>query len=465
MTAFIHDDFLLGSKTARRLYHEFAAAAPIIDYHCHFDPRDLAADRRFENVAQLWVTGDPYKHRAMRLAGVPEHAITGSASDREKFDRWAAMVPQTLGNPLHHWTALELKRYFDLDEPLTAESASHVWERCNARLAEPSFSARALLAQRVVACVCTSDRLLDDLTAHARIARGGGVLQVLPSLRADDVVAVESPEFPAWVGQLGQATGGAIRNYDAFRAAVVRRLDEFERAGCRLSDHGLDDFSYVTVDESETAALLARRLGGESLAAAEVMRLRSGLLRFLGEEYARRGWIMQLHLGAQRRTSSRLRRLAGPAGGYAGIGRGSDVPSLCAWFDDLESAGALPRTILYPLNPADFVPLAVLTGSFAEDGVAGKLQLGPAWWFNDHAAGMRAQLDAIANHSLLSVFIGMTTDSRSLLSMVRHEYFRRVFCDWLGAQVEAGAMPGNSDELGGLVRGVCFGNAQRALAL
>ena len=232
-----------------------------------------------------------------------------------------------------------------------------------------------------------------------------------------------------------------------------RRLDDFSRAGCRLADHGLDDFSYVTVSEADKASLFARRLGGEAFSATEAMRLRAGILRFLGAEYARRGWIMQLHLGAQRRTSSRLRRLAGPAGGYSGIGRACDVPSLIAWFDDLESADALPRTILYPLNPADFAPLAVLAGSFVDDGVPGKLQLGPAWWFNDHAAGMRAQLDAISNYGLLSVFIGMTTDSRSLLSMVRHEYFRRVFCDWLGEQAEAGAMPSDLNELGALVRG------------
>lgn len=465
MTAFIHDDFLLTSKTARRLYHEFAGAAPILDYHCHLDPRDLATDRRFENIAQLWVTGDPYKHRAMRIAGIPERLITGDAAEREKFNAWAATVPQTIGNPLHHWTALELKRYFDIDEPLGAESAARIWQACNTRLGEPGFTARGLLVQRGVAGVCTSDRLLDDLASHAALAASASRVRVLPSLRADDVVAIESAGYLEWLRRLGEATGGAITNYDALRAAVCRRLGEFSRHGCRLSDHGLDDFTYVAVSDAEAAALFARRLSGAGLAAQEVIRLRAGLLRFLGGEYARRGWIMQLHLGAQRRTSSRLRRLAGPAGGYAGIGRSCDIPSLCAWFDDLECADALPRTILYPLHPADFVPLAVLTGSFAEDGIPGKLQLGPAWWFNDHTAGMRAQLDAVANHSLLSVFIGMTTDSRSLLSMVRHEYFRRVFCNWLGEQAEAGTMPGAIEELGALVRAVAFENARRALGL
>ncbi len=465
MSPFIHDDFLLRSETARRLFHDVARSAPIIDYHCHLDPRDLAADRRFENIGQLWVTSDPYKHRAMRIAGVPERAITGDASEREKFDRWAATVPQTLGNPLHHWTALELKRYFGLDEPLTPASAQRTWDACNTRLAEPSCTARGLLTQRGVECVCTSDRLLDDLSHHAAIAREGGPLRVLPSLRSDDIVAVESPEFSAWVRQLGAATGIAIRDYDAFRAAVGKRLDVFGSAGCRMADHGLDDCSYVSMTEADTAALFARSLDGEALSGTDAMRLRAGILRFLGADYARRGWIMQLHLGAQRRTSSRLRRVAGPAGGYAGIGRVCDVPSLVAWLDDLESVGALPRTILYPLNPTDFAPLAVLAGSFVEDGVPGKLQLGPAWWFNDHAAGMRAQLDATSNYGLLSVFIGMTTDSRSLLSMARHEYFRRVFCDWLGEQVAAGAMPSDLDELGALVRAVSSENARRYLLL
>jgi glucuronate isomerase len=465
VTPFIHEDFLLRSATSRRLYHDFARASPIIDYHCHLDPRELAADRRFENIGQLWVTSDPYKHRAMRIAGVPERSITGDASDREKFDRWAATVPQTQGNPLHHWTALELKRYFELDEPLSAATAQRTWDACNARLAEPGFSARGLLAQHGVECVCTSDRLLDNLSPHAAIARERGALRALPSLRSDDIVAVESPEFSTWVRQLGAATGIAISDYDAFRAAVGKRLDVFGAAGCRLSDHGLDDCSYVSMTEADTALLFAQRLHGEALSRMDAMRLRSGILRFLGADYARRGWIMQLHLGAQRRTSSRLRRVAGPAGGYAGIGPACDVPSLVAWLDDLESAGALPRTILYPLNPTDFAPLAVLAGSFVEDGVPGKLQLGPAWWFNDHAAGMRAQLDAISNYGLLSVFIGMTTDSRSLLSMVRHEYFRRVFCDWLGEQAEAGAMPSDLDELGALIRAVSSENARRYLSL
>ncbi len=464
-TPFIHDDFLLRSRAARILYHDYAKTAPIIDYHCHLDPAELAADRRFANIAQLWVTSDPYKHRAMRMAGVHERAITGSASDREKFDRWAATVPMTLGSPLHHWTALELKRYFDLDVPLSPATADLVWESCNAQLAAAGNSARGLLTRAGVACVCTSDRLIDDLAFHNAIARTGGALRVLPSLRADDLLAVDSPEFVAWLDALGNATGGAVRDYDGYRAAVGLRLDEFGRAGCRLSDHGLDDFCHEPVTEADAAGLFATVLRGGTLTPLEGKRLRTALLRFLGSEYARRGWVMQLHVGAQRRTSTRLRTLAGAAGGYSGIGMGCNVPALIAWLDELESADALPRTLLYPLNPADFVPLAVLGGSFVADGVPGKVQLGPAWWFNDHAAGMRAQFAAMANYGMLAVSIGMTTDARSPLSMVRQEYFRRIFCDWLGEQVESGALSSDLVETGQLVRNVCFENARRFLSL
>lgn len=448
---------------ARQLYHGTAAALPIIDYHCHLDPRELAADRRFENLAQLWLTGDPYKHRALRIAGVPERCITGAAGDREKFEHWAATVPLTLGNPLHHWSALELQRYFGVDEPLSPATASRIWEAAAARLREPAFSARNLLARARVACVCTSDRLLDDLSVHARLAQEWPAVRVLPSLRADDLVACDSVEFAAWLRALGTATGTPVVSFETFQAAVARKLDAFAHAGCVLSDHGLDRFIYVPTTEAEAAALFREAAGGVALAPADAVRLRSAILRFLGIAYAKRGWIMQLHLGAQRQTSSRLRRLAGPAGGYATIGNASDVPGLCAWFDDLEAASGLPRVNLYPLNPADFVPLAVLTGSFAEDGVPGKLQLGPAWWFNDHENGMRAQLDALASHGLLATFIGMTTDSRSLLSMARHEYFRRVFCNYVGDQVERGAFPRDPALLANLVQRVCHDNAAAAL--
>jgi len=374
-------DFMLKTKTAQRLYHEHAEGLPIIDFHNHLSAGDLADDRRFDNITQLWLASDPYKHRAMRIAGVPERLITGDASDREKFDAWAATVPKTVGNPLFHWTALELKRYFDIGEFLTPETAAWIWDACNDR----RYTARQLVAN--VECLCTSDRLNDDLSAHARLA--SFKTQVLPSVRDAETLD-------------------------------VARFDEFQRLGCRLADHGTDNF--------QTLLPLAR-------------------------EYARRGWSMQLHFGAQRETSSRLRKLAGPAGGYATIGNKCDIPSLCRFLDDLEKEDCLPRTILYPLNPSDYAAIATLTGSFP-----GKVQFGPAWWYNDHVLGIRQHLDALASYGLLSTFIGMTTDSRCFLSMVRHEYFRRVLCDWLGEKVEDGELP---SDLGRLVRAVAYENARQ----
>ncbi|MCH5373077.1 MAG: glucuronate isomerase [Planctomycetes bacterium] len=407
MNDLIHEDFLLKTTTARRLYHEFAADVPIIDYHNHLDPDQLADDREFENLAQLWLVSDPYKHRAMRIAGVPERFITGNATDREKFGAWSATVSQTLGNPLFHWTALELRRIFGITELLSPDSADRIWQQCNEKLSTPEFTARQLVLRAKVECLCTSDPPGDDLKAHARLAESGFSTRVLPSLRVDDDSTLD-------------------------HSLVVERLDVFQRMGCRLGDHALVEFD-------------------------------SEMLRFFGREYARRGWMMQLHIGALRQTSTRLRRLAGPAGGYATIGRNCDIPGLCRFLDDLEKEDCLPRIVLYPLNPADYAALSTLTGSFAEDGIRGKIQLGPAWWYNDHALGIRQHLDALASYGLLATFIGMTTDSRSLLSMVRHEYFRRVLCDWLGDQVQAGMLPDTDELLGPLVHAVCYDNARRWL--
>lgn len=461
MSFFKNEDLLLTNKLARCLYHDIARELPIIDYHCHLDPHVLADNKRFANIAELWVTSDPYKHRAMRIAGVPEAEITGCASDRSKFDRWASTLPITLGNPLYVWSALELKRFFGIDERLSPATADGIWERANAKLGDASHSARGLLENRNLECVCTSDRLLDDLQPHYVLASSGWPVRVIPSLRADDITAVETPGYSGWVGELC----GKTSDYLSFCGAVITRLDAFHAKGCRLADHALDSFNYIPVGDGETAMLFSRRLRGAFLTDDELMRLRSGLLRFVGAEYARRGWILQLHIGAQRQTSSRLRGLAGPAGGYAGIGSAANIPALCAFLDDLEKAGGLPRTILYPLNPSDNAALATLTGSYAFDGVAGLVQFGPAWWFNDHAHGIREHLEALSSFGLLATFVGMTTDSRSLVSLVRHEYFRRVLCDWIGEQAAKGTFTDDLEELTTLLRAVCHDNAARMLAL
>lgn len=450
-------DFLLNTTLAWRLYHECAAGQPVIDYHSHLSVAKLAADRLFENLTELWVTYDPYKHRAMRIAGVPEALITGgAASPREKFDAWASTVPKTLGNPLWHWTALELERAFGIREPLSPQSADRIWNEVNAKLQTPEFSARNLLRRFNVICVCTSDGLLEDLGAHRKLAASDFPVRVLPSLRGDEIVSLEG----GWLERLSDMTGITIGSYEAFCAAVRQRLDAFEALGCRLADHALDAFKYVPVKETAVANLFARRLLSRTFSEHDTLKLRSAILHFLGCEYGRRGWLLQLHLGAQRRTSSRLRRLVGPAGGYAAPGGACHVDSLCRFLDDVEFGGYLPRTILYTLNPADNAVLATLTGSFAQDGVAGKVQFGPAWWYNDHPLGIRQHLETLANYGLLSTFIGMTTDSRSLLSMARHEYFRRVLCDTLGEWAGRGLIPDDFDALEPLVRAVTFENAR-----
>jgi glucuronate isomerase len=461
MTDDPYQGLFLTTPLARQLYCGCAAELPIIDYHCHLSAADLAADRRFETLTDVWIAADPYKHRAMRIAGVPEALITGrESSPREKFDAWAATVPKTVGSPLYHWSALELARVFGVGEPLSSETADAVWAAAGAQLSEPGLSARGLLSRFRVACVCTSDGALDDLSFHRALAQSGAATKVLPSLRMDEAVMAGDEGFAAWARRLGASVGVAVATCDDYLLALRKRLDAFGELGCRLADHALDALRYEAADEGRAARLFARCLAGQALSAEEATRLRSALLRFLGLEYGRRGWIMQLHMGAQRRTSARLRRLAGPAGGYAAIGAACDVGSLCRFLDDLEQGGALPRTILYTLNPADSAVLATLTGSYAEDGVAGKVQFGPAWWYNDHALGIRQHLEALANYGLLSTFIGMTTDSRSLLSFVRHEYFRRVLCGTLGEWAQRGLVPEDIGVLEPLVQAVCYGNAK-----
>jgi glucuronate isomerase len=464
MSAFIHDDFLLPSERARRLYHEHAAQLPIVDYHSHVSARDLARDRQFANLVELWIAPDQYKHRAMRTLGVAECFITGDAPPEEKFAQWAASVPRTLGNPLFHWTAIELRNYFGVDELLSPGTAAAVWQTANAQLQQPSHRARALLQRANVELVCSSDLFLDSLEDHAALAQAGVAARVVPSLRADDALAIESGNFIGWARDLGAATRSDEATLEGFQQALERRMDVFAAHGCTISDHGIDVLDYTPTSEREAAELYSRRRAGATLSATEAVQLRSAVLLFLGRCYARRGWAMQLHLGAQRQTSSRLRRIAGAAGGYATIGRPTDIARLCRLLDDLESAGGLPRTVLYTLNPADNAAFATITGSFAEEGVAGKVQFGPAWWFNDHELGIRTHLETLTHHGLLWTWAGMTTDSRSLLSMSRHDYFRRVFCSYLAHEAERGAYPADEAILAEYVRRVCYENPRAMLA-
>ena len=463
MADYLSDDFLLCSKTARSLYHEHAAALPVIDFHSHIDPQAVADDHVFGELTELWISQDPYKWRAMRMNGIAEYAITGAAPAREKFDAWAQTVPYTVGNPLFHWTSLELKRYFGIDAQLSPGTAGAIWANCNRQLPEPRLSARGLLKQAHVELLCTSDDLLDTLAPHQRMQAEGGDLAMLPSLRADRIVAVDAPGFQTFCGALEIATGLRIDGLDAFKAAVGLRLDVFQAAGCCVADIGLDRPVFELASDGVVASIFDRLMAGGALDALQVLQLKTALLLHLGGEYHRRNWVMQLHIGAQRTTSQRLRDSTGGAGGYACIGSSSDVALVCRLLNQLECRGALPRTILFTLNPSDTDMFASVTGSFTGEGLPGKVQFGPAWWFNDNRDGMVRQLKALGNMGLLGRHIGMTTDSRSLLSYSRHEYYRRILCNLVGEWVEAGELPQDPDFLEKFIRDLCYFNARRWL--
>jgi glucuronate isomerase len=464
---FIHEDFLLGSATARRLYQDYASGLPIFDYHCHLPVREIAENRRFENLSRIWLAGDHYKWRALRALGVSERLITGPASDREKFDAWAAAVPFTVRNPLYHWTHMELKDPFGIaDRLLGPDTAQGIWESCNQLLATEAFRARGLMEHFRVRVVCTTDDPTDDLSHHRLLAdawkRREFAVKVLPAFRPDRAMAVESPEaFNRWVRLLEAAAGAAIRGYRGFLEALQARHRYFHQMGCRLSDHGIEQPYAEAGSERELAASFRRLRAGRALGPGETLRFKSAVLHELAVLDAEAGWTQQLHLGALRNNSSRGLAALGPDTGFDAMGDFELGRPLVAFLDRLDREGRLARTILYALNPRDNEMLASIAGSFQDGPVRGKVQLGAAWWFNDQLDGMARQLEALANIGLLSTFVGMLTDSRSFLSYPRHEYFRRLLCAILGADVEAGRLPADLPLLGGIIRDVCWNNAAR----
>ena len=444
---FIHSDFLLESPLARILYHDYVEGLPIVDYHNHLSPSELASDKRFDDIGQLWVSSDPYKHRAMRLHGEKETVISGTASSREKFDAWARTLPDTLGNPLFHWSAMEMKNVFGLNEMPDPECADRVWIACNERLKEEGFSTREVLRRFGVKVLSTSDDLLDDVTSHPFIS---GKLKVAPSLRADSILAFDR----SWFEKLGSP-----ESLEEYLTIVSGYLDVFAQNGCRVADHALDDgWRFELADYDTAAGLYAAGNYAD-------VRLKSYILGYLASQYAAKGWVMLLHLGAQRFTSSRLRSLAGSAGGYASIGSACDIKSLCAFMDSQDRKGELPKTVLFTLNPADNAALATLTGSYSRDGVKGKVQFGPAWWYNDHLLGMTDHLETLAAYSLMPQFVGMTTDSRNVLSFSRHDYFRRVLCNWMADKVLRGLFPSDEAYLGQIAADMSYNNANNWFGL
>lgn len=463
--AFMGPDFLLENEPARRLYHEHAAAMPICDYHSHLSPEEIAGDVCFDNLTQLWLKGDHYKWRAMRIAGIDEQRITGDASDRERFQAWAETVPHCLGNPLYHWTHLELRHPLGIEDTLLSPAtAEEIWTAARERLATPRLSAQGILERFHVRTVCTTDDPVDDLALHRRYVESGATPAMLPTFRADAVLKIADPGFADYLGELEAASGVDIRGYDDLLAALYQRLEHFAAHGCCLSDHSLEKPVFVTPPSTaELDRLIERRRQGRVLSSDESAAFTTAVLLWLGREYARRGWVMQLHLGALRSLSQRGLAEIGANSGFDAIGDVTYAEPLAAILDALDRDRALPRTVVYNLNPRDNEMLASLVGSFASDGIPGKLQFGAAWWFNDQRDGIERQLVTQMNFGLLRHFVGMLTDSRSLLSFSRHDYFRRIFCQMLGAQIQRGELPGDLDRIGELVRAVCYDNVQRYL--
>ena len=462
---FIHDDFLLSTRAARRLYHEFAEPEPILDYHCHLSPREIAENRQFNNLFEVWLEGDHYKWRAMRANGVPERFCTGDATPFEKFKAWAATVPHTLRNPLYHWTHLELARYFGITELLDESSAERIWEQANEQLATPEFSAQGILKKFRVTTLCTTDDPADDLRHHDAITASGLATRVLPTFRPDAALAVNRPEFlNPWLARLEQASDVDISSLAALLESLRQRRDFFHARGCRISDHGLDRCYADPCTESEASAIFTAARGGKAASPSEHTKFASFLMRFLGRLYAERGWTMQLHLGALRNNNTRLLRHLGPDTGFDSIGDFPQAPALAAFLDHLDTENALPKTILYNLNPADNYAFATMAGNYQDGTVPGKVQFGSGWWFLDQKEAMEWQINALSNLGLLSRFVGMVTDSRSFMSYPRHEYFRRVLCNLIGRDIEAGEVPDSDGLVGPMIRNICHGNAQRYLA-
>ena len=469
MNGFLTEDFLLSNDAGRHLYHQFAASQPILDYHCHLSPRDIAENRRFANLFEIWLEGDHYKWRAMRANVVPEKYITGDATPYEKFLAWARTVPYTLRNPLYHWTHLELQRYFGIAELLDEKSAPSIWERANAILSN-SLTTHAILQKFKVEVVCTTDDPTDDLRHHQALAKSDLKTRVFPAFRPDKALAIGDADFAPWLKRLSQASNVDVKNLSTFLQALRSRHDCFHSLGCRLSDHGLNHCYAARCSEPAAATIFSQVREGHSVTGDERTQFASFMMLFFARLDAEKGWTKQLHLGALRNVNTVARDKLGADTGYDAIGDFPQAPHLAAYLDLLAREKALPRMILYNLNPADNFQFATLAGCFQEgdrksEDQPGKIQYGSAWWFLDQKQGITAQLDALSNAGLLSRFIGMVTDSRSFMSYPPHEYFRRVLCDLVGQDVMRGELPNEDALLGRLIEDICYRNARSYLRL
>ena len=460
MKTFMDSDFLLRTETAKRLYHEIAGDLPIIDYHCHLSPREIAEDRRFSSITELWLGGDHYKWRLMRSFGVAERYITGDASDREKFQKWAEALSLAIGNPLYHWSHMELQRYFGYHGVLNGETAETVWNLCNETLRQPGFSARNLILRSNVKVICTTDDPADSLEWHEKLKDSGFPVKVLPSFRPDKALAIEKPDFADYLPTLSNRAKMPVRSFKELVSALETRALFFDSHGCRVSDHGLKAVPYVPAEEEQIEAIFQKKLQGEALTHAEIAQYQTALLLSLGRMYHRLGWVMQLHFGVLRDNAKRIFSVLGADAGFDSIGDNVSMSALAGFLNLLDETDELPKTILYSLNPNDNSAIISVMGAFQAGGISGKLQLGSAWWFNDHKKGMQNQLTDLAAGGHLAAFVGMLTDSRSFLSYARHEYFRRILCDLIGGWVENGEFPNDLETLSAIVRGISYKNAE-----
>jgi glucuronate isomerase len=468
--SFVHEDFLLHCDTARRLYYEYAANEPVLDYHSHLSPHEIATDHRFRDLTEIWLEGDHYKWRAMRANGISERFYTGDAASYEKFRAWAATIPFALRNPLYHWTHLELKRYFGIDELLDENSAKAIWDRANSLLRTDDLSARGILRKFRVRALCTTDDPCDDLSSHQAInsseRSSESGFRVYPTFRPDRALQVNAGEkFNSWIARLEQASGIEIQTLQTFLDALKQRHDHFHAHGGRLSDHGLAHCYAAPCSEKESAQIFYRARSGKLITPQEHDRFASLLMLFFGRLDAKKGWTKQLHLGALRSVNSRASQALGCDTGFDCIGDWPQAAELSTYLDLLEQENALPRMVLYNVNPADNYSFATAIGSFHDGVIPGKIQYGSGWWFLDQKEGIKWQLNALSNAGLLARFIGMTTDSRSFMSFPRHEYFRRLLCDVLGQEMESGELPKDERLVGTMVKNICFENARQLLRL
>ena len=460
MKQFMDKDFLLSTDMAKKLYHDYAAKMPVLDYHCHINPQEIAEDRKFDNITQVWLGGDHYKWRQMRSNGVEEKYITGDATDREKFQKWAETLEKLIGNPLYHWSHLELQKYFGYTGHLNGDTAQEVWDLCNEKLGQDSMTVRNIIRQSGVTLICTTDDPVDTLEWHEKIAADDTFdVQVLPAWRPDKAMNVEKPDFAAYMARLSDVSSVKVKDFSSLKEALKARMDYFADHKCSVSDHALEYVMYVPADDKEIDAIMAKGLAGQGISREEELKYKTAFMLFVAKEYNRRNWVMQLHYGCKRDNNAYMYQQLGADTGFDCINNYAPSAQMADFLNALSATNEIPKTIIYSLNPNDNASIGTILGCFQAAGANGRIQQGSAWWFNDHKAGMTEQMTSLANLGCLGNFIGMLTDSRSFLSYTRHEYFRRIMCELIGGWVENGEYPDDRKALKKIVEGISYNNA------